>query len=305
MTAKKNSITVYVLSCVIVIQLAIIINLLLREQKKTIVIVQNIEQINNDSIEIATKTEEFKLVGEELKKLKEQMLTMGMADDSIGSELDDLLEALWNVEMGGAIDIDALNSKIASAKKLLVIKDLQIKKLKEESDSLTFEEKLLKSAKAAQIDQISEMLNDTRKLSAKVLVAARVKAENIEVTGYTKKGKVINSDSFKPKALGKISISFNLQENKFTKINADLSLRLRIIERGPIVHFDASEGGGYFTSSDGLELAYTAKQSLPFDNTKQLVTFVYEYKKEYNSGIYKVELYAENYSIGEAQFKVK
>jgi hypothetical protein len=305
MTQKQNSRTIFILSSIIVIQFGVIVYLLLDHNGNKLTVAQNTHTILKDSIEIVTKIEEFKLVGEDLKKLKAQMLASGITKDSIGTELDAMLEALWQVEMGGAITLDELNTKIAQAKKLLVVKDLQIKRLKDRSDSLSFQAKVLKSEREAQTQQLTEMLDDTKELSEKLSVASRVKAENIKITGISKKDKTVDKEVYKSKDLTKINISFRLADNKITKVNTPITLLYRIIKVGSVVIFDEMNGGGYFKTVDNENIPYTGKQEIQFDNSQQEVSFIYKAESEYAPGIYKVELYADGYSIGESQFKTK
>jgi FtsZ-binding cell division protein ZapB len=305
MSENKSSTTVYILSGTILIQFGIIAYLLFHKNDQKEIIVQNTETIQKDSLEISAKMTEFKIVGEDLKKLKEEMLAMGINKDSMGAEMDAVLESLWEVEMGGAITLADLNAKVSQAKKLLVLKDLQIKNLKEKSDSLSFEAKVLKSETEAKTQRVRDMLEDTKQLSEKVSIAARVKAENIIITGFSRKDKVINKEIVKAKELSKLKINFNLADNKVTKKNTKISLMFRLIKANSVVIFSETNGGGYFQSSDNGELPYTGKQEIEFDNTNQEISFVYKNEPEYHPGIYKIELYADGYSIGESHFKLK
>ncbi len=305
MAQKKKSIVIYLLGSIIFILSGIVIYLVLNQNNQKTVVVQNETIIQNDSLEIATKLEEFKLAGEALKKLKEEMLFMGINKDSIGSELNELLEALWEVEMGGAISIDNLNSKIARAKNLFIVKDLQIKLLKEKSDSLSFEEKVLKGEKEARVQQISEMLNDNRGLSAKLNLAARLKAEHIKINAVTKKEKLLEKELYKVKELNKLSVSFTIADNKFAKIDKKCVFIFRLLEGGNTLIYNEKNGGGLFKTTENIELPYTDKQVVVFDNTGQQITFLYKKGSDYAAGSYKIELYTDCYLIGESTFQVK
>ena len=305
MTENKNSKIIYILCSIILVQFGTIFYLLFDHNDKEGDIAQNTHTILKDSLEIVTRIEEFKLVGEDLKKLKAEMLASGITKDIVGAELDEMLEALWEVEMGGAITLDDLNAKIAKAKKLLVAKDLQIKKLREKSDSLSFEAKVLQSERVSQTQKLTDMLDDTKELSEKLTIASRVKAENIKITGISKKEKAIDKETYKAKDLTNMKISFNIMDNKIAKKNSSITFLFRILKVGSEVIFSETNGGGYFKTAENEELAYTGKQVVEFDNTNQEINFIYKNESGYNSGIYKIELYADGYSIGESQFKVK
>jgi hypothetical protein len=305
MAENKKSKIIYILCSIILIQFGAIVYLLLDHNDKKGDIARNIHTTLKDSIEIVTRIEEFKLVGEDLKKLKAEMLAAGISKDSIGAELDELLEALWEAEMGGAITLEDLNAKIAKAKKLLVTKDLQIKRLREKSDSLSFEAKVLQSEKVSQTQKLTDMLDDTKELSEKLAIASRIKAENIKITGISKKEKAIDKETYKAKDLAKMKISFKIMDNKIAKKSSSITTLFRILKVGSEVIFSETNGGGYFKTAESEELAYTGKQVIEFDNTNQEINFIYINESAYNSGIYKIELYADGYSIGESQFKVK
>ncbi len=305
MAEKRNSTIVYILTGIIVVQFGIILYLLLQQSEKKEIVIQNTDTINRDSLELASKLAEFKLVGDDLKKLKEEMLAMGIDKDSLGAEMDAMLESLWEVEMGGAITLADINNKLAQAKKLLVMKDLQIKNLKEKSDSLSFAAKVLKSERETQTQRITDMLDDTKQLSAKLTIAAKVKLENLIITGISKKDKVIDKEVVKAKELSKLYITFNLAENKIKKKNSKIDIMFRLIKANSVVIFSETNGGGYFKTTENQELPYTGKQVVEFDNTNQEISFIYSNKPEFRPGIYKVELYADGYSIGESQFKLK
>jgi hypothetical protein len=305
MAERKNSKIIYILCSIILVQFGAIIYLLLDHNDKKGEITRNAHTTLKDSLEITTRIEEFKLVGEDLKKLKAEMLASGMTKDSIGAELDEMLEALWQAEMGGAITLDDLNAKIAKAKKLLVVKDLQIKRLREKSDSLSFSAKVLKSEKVSQTQKLTDMLNDTKQLSEKLSIASRIKAENIKITGISKKEKTIDKETYKTKDLAKMKISFNFMDNKIAKKNLPITILFRLLKVGSEVIFSETNGGGYFKTTENEELAYSGKQIVEFDNTNQEINFIYKNENEYIPGIYKIELYADGYSIGESQFKLK
>ena len=305
MAEKKNSISVYLLRFLILIQLGVIVFLLLKQDEQKTIIVKNIDTTEKDSLELAAKIREFKLVGEDLKKLKEELLAMGINKDSIGAEMDQMLEALWQAEIGGAITIGDLNAEIAQSKKLLVMKDLQIKRLKEQSDSLSFEAKLLNSEREFKVQKITDMVNDNRELSVKLNIASRLKAENIKIAALGKKDKVIEKELYKAKDFVKLSVGFNFEDNKVAKKSKKVILMFRLLEAGTVVIFNESNGGGFFKTVEKDEIPYTLKQVIEFDNSKQQVNFVYQKESEYLSGTYKVELYADGYLIGESQFQVK
>jgi cell division protein ZapB len=56
---------------------------------------------------------------------------------------------------------------------------------------------------------------------------------------------------------------------------------------------------------DGKEEFYTAKQEILFDNTQQKLTFDYEKGSAYVPGQYELQVYTDDYLMGEKEFMVK
>jgi cell division protein ZapB len=55
----------------------------------------------------------------------------------------------------------------------------------------------------------------------------------------------------------------------------------------------------------GKEEFYTAAQEILFDNTRQKLSFLYDKGSDYDGGTYSLEIYTDNYLIGNGQFVVK
>ena len=79
---------------------------------------------------------------------------------------------------------------------------------------------------------------------------------------------------------------------------------MRIIDDNDNVLFDVARGSGTFVL-DGKETFYTAKQEILFDNSQQVVSFLYDKGSEYLPGRYVMEVYTEGYLMGSKSFRVK
>jgi cell division protein ZapB len=65
-----------------------------------------------------------------------------------------------------------------------------------------------------------------------------------------------------------------------------------------------NRGSGTFIYN-GKEEFFTASQEILFDNTRQKLSYIYEKGSDYASGKYLVEIYCDDYRIGQGNFVVK
>jgi cell division protein ZapB len=79
---------------------------------------------------------------------------------------------------------------------------------------------------------------------------------------------------------------------------------IRVIDENGQVLFDVARGSGTFLFN-GKEEFYTAAQEILFDNTRQQLTFLYDKGSEYPEGTYRLEIYTDDYLIGQGEFGVK
>lgn len=192
--------------------------------------------------------------------------------------------------------------KVSGYTELLKNKDKEIEHLKDVNKQLLTENTGLKQEKNQLNDSISDLHKKGEELQNKVAIASHLKAENIHIYGVNKRGKE-REDEFRPRQVEKLKITFSLAENKVAPIGGR-DIYIRIMQPNGKVLFDVAHGSGSFTI-DGKELFYTAKQEILFDNTKQELTFYYEREKDYEEGVYTVEIYATDYTIGKKDFTVK
>jgi cell division protein ZapB len=198
--------------------------------------------------------------------------------------------------------IKELKDRVEGYEELLRLKDDEITKLKETNQSLFTENRQLKTQKNALNDSINRLATNREELAGKVALASQLKAENITVHSVNSKGRERESP-FRARQLEKLKVDFTLAENKVAPIEGK-KIMIRIIDENGQVIFDVGRGSGTFVYKDKEEF-YTAIQEILFDNTRQKLSFLYEKGSEYASGTYVVEIYAQDYLIGSAQFVVK
>ena len=133
-------------------------------------------------------------------------------------------------------------------------------------------------------------------------LASRLKAINILTTAISSRGKE-RKDEFKSRQVDQLRITFNIDKNDVAPIEGKTIL-VRIIDPVNKTLFDVATGSGTFMI-DGNEEFYTAAQDILFDNTGQLLTYLYKKGSSYAEGRYTVEVYTDGYLMGKANFVVK
>jgi cell division protein ZapB len=296
---NKASIIIGLLSMVIIIQ-SVKIFLDYREKGE-----MN-HQIETTTTDLTDTRQRLVEIGDEL----DQKIT---EIQKLGGDVDDLKAAKAEVETQlkrnmawSAKAIKELKDRVAGYEELLKSKDDEIQKLTSLNTNLFSENRVLKTElntqKSKLGDSISVLTKNKEELASKVAIASQLKAENIKVVALNEKGKERDSP-FRSRQLEKLKVEFNLADNKVARIEGK-KIMVRLTDENGQVIFDMAKGSGTFILN-GKEEWYTAMQEILFDNTKQKLTFVYEKGTEYASGNYLIEILADDYKLGSAQFVVR
>lgn len=274
----------------------------------------------NDKEEIVHKEEVIKEKSNELAKAT-------LALDSMRRELDDKIGQIK--KLGGdtasigllkrQIERDLKNSKRKNFKSQAMIEDLkgriedyelqlaakdeEIVKLKKENESLFADNKKLKNRIVQTEDSISRLSQTKAKLTEQVILASRLRAEELKVIAIDAKGRENFETEYRIRKLTKLKVNFKIADNKLAQIeNKEVFMRITDPEGGYL--FDIGSGGGVF-SIDGRESPFTSKLSFLFDNKQPQLSFIWEKGSPYKTGTYLVELFCEGHRIGQTNFSVK
>lgn len=244
-----------------------------------------------------------------LKEIQAELDTKIKEVEKLGGDVKDLQKAKAEVDAQlkrsvsrSTKAIKELKDRVEGYEELLKLKDDEIEKLKSANQSLFTENRQLKTQKNELNDSINRLATTKNELAGKVALASQLKAENVTVKSVNAKGKERESP-FRARQLEKLKVEFNLAENKVAPIEGK-KIMIRVIDENGQVLFDVARGSGTFLVNNKEEF-YTASQEILFDNTRQKLSFLYDKGSEYASGNYTVEIYAQDYLIGSAQFVVK
>ncbi|HLF36142.1 MAG TPA: hypothetical protein VI583_17995, partial [Cyclobacteriaceae bacterium] len=201
-----------------------------------------------------------------------------------------------------AIQMTSLRDRVEGYRELLVMKDEEIAKLKTMNDVLVTENTNLKTTANELNAALSQEQLNRKELESKVEVAQRLKAENIKVLAVNSNGK-IRENEFKARFINKVRVEFNIGDNPIAPIEGK-EIMIRIVDPNNNPLFDLAEGGGTIML-DGREEFTTLGQQILFDNTQQKLTFEYEKGSEFELGRYVVQIYTDDYLMGEHPFLIK
>lgn len=234
----------------------------------------------------------------EIEELGGNIDTLQMIKDSLEVEKAGLLE----FRERSYKEINRLKGRVEGYRELLVLKDTEIAGLKMVNENLVVENTELKTERNELNQNLRAAKKTEEKLTEKVQIASRLEIENIKVAALNQKGKA-KEDEFRARQIDKLKVDFNITKNDVAPVSGK-EILMRIIDDNDNVLFDVARGSGTFVL-DGKETFYTSKQEILFDNSQQVVSFLYDKGSEYLPGRYVMEVYTEGYLMGSKSFRVK
>ncbi len=191
--------------------------------------------------------------------------------------------------------------KLEGFKELLVLKDLEIERLKKENKFLFSENKELKQNKAEASTRIDSMRFIEEELKEKVKVASTLEAQNIVVSYINQKKKEKIKQPFKGDKIARLKITFNLAINKVALVETK-PIFLKLMDESGKTLLDQSANSHSF-SEDGK--VFSAKQAVLYSRDNQTVEFFFSKGGNYKEGKYKLEIFCEGSTIGKGSFEIK
>ena len=255
--------------------------------------------------EIEKAKEEITILEHEITERMVEIESLGgdVADlEAVVAELEEEKEKLITNRKYSDRQIANLRDKVEGFQELLILKDKEIEDLKVIAEELTQENIELKTEKNELTADLNQQIRTTEVLEEQVEIVSKLKVENIQIFAVNSRGKV-REDEFKARFIEKIRVEFNIAENEVAPIEGK-EIMIRIVGPDDNVLFDVASGSGTFMFK-GKEEFYTAKQEILFDNTRQKLTFDYDKGSEYVPGAYHLQVYTDDYLMGEKEFMVK
>lgn len=267
---------------------------------------------------IAAKTEEVLIAKTKLDSISAQLDFKITEIQRLGGNIDSLMKMKTQLENDkrdlknvGSFDSKKYDQKIRNYQAILVQKDQEIARLKEENGVLTQQNEALveensglKAEKQSLSDSVMSVTTKNQELAEKVSIAAALRAETITVNGVNARGKESDGGTYKARKTDKIHISILLAPNGLAKQD-EKAVYIRVLDPSGAVISDLATGSGEFTYN-GQGMIYTAMQRFNFDNSRQHIDFIYgRGGQRFNPGKYTIDVYSEGFRIGEGEFTIK
>ncbi len=255
--------------------------------------------------EIEQAKEEITILGHELTERRDEIIKLGGDVEDLEEavkQLEEEKESLLKDKDYSNRQLTRLRNKVEGFQELLIMKDKEIEQLTTLAQELTEENIELKTEKNELTASLSQELQSRKVLEEQMDIAGRLKAENIIIYALNSRGRV-REDDFKARFIDKIRVEFNIQENEIAPIEGK-DIMIRIVGPDDNVLFDVATGSGTFMFQ-GKEEFYTAKQQILFDNTRQKLLFDYDKGSEWQAGRHELQIFTENYLMGEKPFLIK
>jgi len=290
-----------------------------KRYRRDIIIAVIVVLVIVQAVNLFIKMRSDKAYNAEIEKTKEEITILEheineriVEIESLGGDVQDLeaVVAELEVEKEKLLEnrkysdrqIANLRDKVEGFQELLVLKDQEIEQLKTINEELALENIELKTERNELTADLNEEIQTRAELEEQVSIVSKLKVENVRIFAVNNRGKV-KEDEFKARFIDKIRVEFNIAENEVAPIEGK-EIMIRIVGPDDNVLFDVASGSGTFMFN-GKEEFYTAKQEILFDNTQQKLTFDYDKGSAYTPGQYFLQVYTDDYLMGEKEFMVK
>ncbi len=313
--SEKNGSTVVKAGLILAIAVAAIFGYLYFNAK---------QEVNQKNVDVTEKTQDLLRTNSKLDSISAQLDDKIAEITALGGQVEELEALKVQLEKDKQklltsknVSIKEFQNKIKSYEQTLNEKDVEIAQLREQNAQLNLQNEVLttensglkssnselQTAKAALSDSVYTYNVKNKELTEKVTLAAALRPLNYSVSAINSRGKERDGEEFKARRVDKIKLSFKLAENPLTQKESK-TIYMRLLDPKGTVISDMATGSGAFNFG-GKETVYTAKQSINYTNTGQTVDFVYDRGASYEKGIYKIELYADGFRVGQTSFTVK
>lgn len=297
--SKNKTILITVIGLLLLVNVVTLFLYYQNNQEMSTSLQSSKEELEETYNKLESMSNELNLKIEELQKLGEDVEELRLIRETLEQEK----EQLQSEGQLAQKRYEQIRNRVEGYRELLVNKDAEIAELKQLNESLYAENTELKEDQRVLNKTINEVQTNNEKLSEKVEVASMLKAENIKIMGMNGRGTAKERDRYRNSQIEQLQLSFNLAKNDVAPVEGK-DIMVRIIDPEGKVIFDVAKGSGTFMK-DGKEVFFTQKQEILFDNTEQQLTFLYEKGSDYADGRHTVELYADDYVIGRANFEIR
>jgi predicted nuclease with TOPRIM domain len=183
----------------------------------------------------------------------------------------------------------------------------EVERLQGENMALSSENNQIKEEKA----KVESDLSETQSAKAEVEkdlaktkdIASTMKASNITINALKEKSSGKEKEVSSAKKADKMRINFVLDDNRLAQPGEKEIYVVVYSPSGTPVTYNSSDA---FIRRDGASQPYTAKVVVNYEGgTNQPVSFDWKNDKDFQEGVYKIEIYHNGFKIGEQKRTLK
>lgn len=232
--------------------------------------------------------------------------TSNVKADSLLKTKDKDVEALKSRVQAILNDRNATKAQLSEARRLIAqlkgnidTYTAEIESLKTENTQLTEDKRVVTQQRDVvqkNYDSASQVIKQREDV---IDVGSTLHASNFRIEGIKEKSGGKEKVTTTAKRVDKLSISFDIDENRITQSGPkDIYVAITAPDGNPVV-VDAL-GSGKFVTRDGVEKAFTKKIQINYvQGQKQPVKVEWSQNSSFQTGNYKIEIYNNGFKIGE------
>ncbi len=297
-TSKKNSNVIYFLIVVVVALLGTDVYLFLQKKQD---VAKVVTQSEDEKHRLQTELDSLEAQIEQVNTGKAKLTAeMQARNDSLQAKIVVLKRALAKGQLSMA-EIKKAQEDIKQLRYFVTKYTADIEELKQMNASLTTERDTLKNQVASVSQKATTLEQQNQELSSKVKVASALKMGAAEVVAYKIKGSGKEVDVNRAGPAKKIKVNFTIASNAVAEKGMH-DIYMRITD--PAGNLIIMKDSGVFTA-DGQEVQYTYKTAIDYKDDGTTYTIDWVNPEKFVKGTYTVLLYADGYTMGKTEFKLK
>lgn len=292
---KDNKLVWGIIAALSVALIAILIAFIVQSNKQS----KQIEQLEVErermelEHEYADLAEQYALYEGQKMILKNDSLIERLEAEQI--KVQRLYEELKSEKATNAKRIAELRAELETLRGIMRVYVAQIDSLNQENKNLRAENRQVRKKYEDISARAEELLNERDSLTAKVTIASKLDAVNVQVTPLRSNGRVAK----KIKQISKLEITFAIAKN-VTAATGEKMVYARI--RKPDGDIMIKSESNVF-AFEGSEIPYSCAKMIEFSGEEIGEVVMYWDVDEYlYPGDYEVEIFADNYRIGAGVF---
>ncbi|MFD1257251.1 hypothetical protein ACFQ3S_10625 [Mucilaginibacter terrae] len=297
-TSKKNSNVIYFLIIVVVALLGTDVYLYMQKKKDVAKIVN---QSEDEKHRLQTELDSLEAQIEQVNTGKAKLTAeMQSRTDSLQNKIMVLKRALAKGQLSVA-ELKKAQEDIKQLRYFVTKYTADIEELRQMNASLTTERDTLKNQVATVSQKATTLEQQNQELNSKVKVASALKMGAAQVVAYKIKGSGKEVDVDRAGPAKKIKVNFTIASNAVAEKGMH-DIYMRMID--PAGNLMVLGDSGVFTA-DGQELQFTYKTAIDYQDDGTTYTIDWLNPNKFVKGTYTVLLYADGYTMGKTEFKLK